>query len=411
MDEIASLSHFNPEIVAVSNELGYLHTKTNKWYGMMKIMNDNVADVGVALFTMSSTRMTAVDYAIPLAKGRCNLYARLPDNTEVRWITYFQVFDKDAWTAIGASILIFSFLVHLIKNGFQRAFIQSFSEDFIKIWGIFSLQSPSDDESSSISIKIIYFSTFFTSTILNVIYSASITSYIAVLSPELPFSTFGEFLRDDSYDLILIQGSRDHSFILSNGSKLTPLQARLRKSCCLPNYAYEGFQQACAEKTAFYTDDVKYDSMQNFLPCKLGAVSMELVEYLSFVMTKNSPYKRAVNYNILRLMDHGILHRLRTKYFRKYAELSNVQPSVITFKEVWPIIVIWIIGPRSHYFAAIVVVVNAERDRQRRRHEGIKSMYDNSFEVVKKFHSTMLCAVKGAYSIKDCTISSWAKIE
>ena len=67
---------------------------------------------------------------------------------------------------------------------------------------------------ANMTTQMLYFSILVSSLVLYSIFSATITSYIAVLTNDLPFSTYEEFRVMDDYKLTIIQGSRDEQLVV-----------------------------------------------------------------------------------------------------------------------------------------------------------------------------------------------------
>ncbi|XP_058796403.1 glutamate receptor 2-like isoform X2 [Phymastichus coffea] len=342
MRELETFGNFKTEVTVRDASLGFRDDNTMLWSGLINVVHENRVDIGNFLFSMSRTRLSAVDFAAPIAKARYYLFAKLPKYKKVRWAAYFQVFDLYIWATVGFSILIVSIILVLMKRECHGNFVHTYFGNFINVLGIYCQQGLAETPTNS-SMQIIYFSIFTSSLVLNAIYSATITSYITLLSPTLPFATYEDFKSDVSYKVTVAKNTRDETLILQYGY-LKSLKSRLKNSCELPIDPYEGFKQACEPKTAFYSDEVQFNGITYGAPCQLGRLDMKRAEYVSLILTKNSPYTKALSYFIERLRDHGILERLKDKYFYNYTEIPRNEPNIINFQEVLPILSVWIIG-------------------------------------------------------------------
>ncbi|XP_058796452.1 glutamate receptor ionotropic, kainate 2-like [Phymastichus coffea] len=352
--DLEHYGQFRGEVTRQDKSMGRFNRNTNNWSGLMRIMTDKQADIGMVLFSLSNSRMNVVDFAIPLARARFHLYAKLPDKQQIRWDAYFQTFNANTWTAIGLSVLAFSAL--LCAMNLHTLTPSSFFEQFTNVWGIFSQQGLAEDPSNAAS-KILSFSILYSSLIIHAIYSASITSYITQLTADMPFSSYEEFLRDVNYKITVLKESRDEDLFLDNTDKqLSPLLPRLKHHCFRALSPYEGFSQACEPNTVFYSDEVTFDGITN-PPCKLGSVDMKRTEHMSFVLTKNSPYTRAISHFICRLREHGILMRLRNEHFYKFTEIPETHPNVISFEEILPILSILIVGAVVALFIWLLEII------------------------------------------------------
>ncbi|XP_008202761.1 uncharacterized protein LOC103315479 [Nasonia vitripennis] len=299
----------------------------------MKAMFEKKADIAVALLSISNSRLDQVDFTIRLMNSHTYLYARLPNSTNIQWSAYFRVFDKYSWITLG-----------LTKNKMQRPYFncRMFLDNFINVWGIYTQQGLPEPPNNT-TTQILCFWVLLSSLFINALYSVSITSYITVLTTFLPFSTIGEFLKSD-YQLIVLNASRDEDLILHGDPLVGVLKIRLRTDKPMPVQPYDGFQQACREKIAYYSDETAFSGSNQKLPCVLGSLKLSRVEWMSLALAKDSPYTETLNYYILRLMNNGILQRLKSKYLYKYEELTDSNPNYVTLWEVMPILAIWLIG-------------------------------------------------------------------
>lgn len=103
IEELKTLCNFETEQGPQEDYIGYHDQKNDKWTGLLEVISNEAADIGGSLFTRSNDRMKIVDYVHTLTRSRVRLYAKLPDNPEVRWDAYFRV-----------SLFIFQLGDHLI---------------------------------------------------------------------------------------------------------------------------------------------------------------------------------------------------------------------------------------------------------------------------------------------------------
>ncbi|XP_016836778.1 glutamate [NMDA] receptor subunit 1-like [Nasonia vitripennis] len=342
--ELENVANFTINVTVNDDSCGYQDEDTKKWFGLMKAMSENRADIVIALLSMSNTRLQVVDFTIPLMTTHVHLYARLPNSTNIQWSAYFRVFDKYSWMALGLTVLILSAVLGLTKNKMQRPYFNSrtYLENFINVWGIYTQQGLPEPPNNQAS-QMLCFWILLSSLFINALYSASITSYITVLTTVLPFSTIDEFLNSD-YQLIILNGSRGEDLILHGDPLVGVLKEHLRTNKPMPVQPYEGFQQACREKIAFYSNEVSFSGSNQILSCVLGSLQLPRIEWMSLALAKDSPYTETLNYYILRLMNNGIMQRLKSKYLYKYEELTDSNPNYVTLWEVMPILAILLIG-------------------------------------------------------------------
>ncbi|XP_016838623.1 glutamate receptor 2-like isoform X2 [Nasonia vitripennis] len=357
VNTLANISNFKTKVVLEVDQYGYRNATTNQWVGLMKSMDEKEADIAELLFSMSADRMQVIDYTMPLMRAQTRFYVKLPDTVKIRWSAYFQVFNRNVWAAIGIFLLLLSIVLTFMKNEHGRFVnVHSFFGNFIDVLGIYCQQGLPELPVNT-PLKMLYFSILILSLILYAVYSATITSYIAVLTAGLPFSTYDEFLHNKAYKLVILRGSRDELLIHSNDWLLGPLENKMKKHDELPSNAYEAFQQACEENVALYANEVMFDSISEDVQCALGWLETSRIENQAMGLTKNSPYTETINYYILRLLNHGILSRMKSAYFYKLIQLPENKPNVISISEITPILAIWLIGVATSWIIFYIEIL------------------------------------------------------
>lgn len=73
---------------------GSSYPNTSVWSGVIGRLQRGEADIGVPGFGISSRRLTAVDFSIPVFTADIRLFIKKPDTSKVKWNAYFEVFDE-----------------------------------------------------------------------------------------------------------------------------------------------------------------------------------------------------------------------------------------------------------------------------------------------------------------------------
>ena len=62
------------------------------WTGVIGELISNRADIGVAEFSMTTSRLDIVDFTFPLILSRNRIFFKKPDGSFIHWSAYFKVF-------------------------------------------------------------------------------------------------------------------------------------------------------------------------------------------------------------------------------------------------------------------------------------------------------------------------------
>ena len=73
---------------------GNLDVRTKQWSGVVGLLADGQADIGVSDFTISNRRLDVVDFTLPLVISKCRLFIKQPGGSTVQWSGYFKVYNN-----------------------------------------------------------------------------------------------------------------------------------------------------------------------------------------------------------------------------------------------------------------------------------------------------------------------------
>lgn len=93
LHELQICMNFTWELVAKEREYGSWNDTGHYWTGATKLLYEKKIDLLVTDLALTSLRMTAIDYTIPLLNVYSLLYVKKPQSgTVVKWLGYFKVF-------------------------------------------------------------------------------------------------------------------------------------------------------------------------------------------------------------------------------------------------------------------------------------------------------------------------------
>ncbi|KAJ8679008.1 hypothetical protein QAD02_014795 [Eretmocerus hayati] len=349
LHELEASMNFEVKLVKTDDGFGKWDSKNRRWSGLMGSLIEQQIDMAVAPISISEARLNFIDFTRPLLRSPVRIYVRQPNGTRVQWSAYFRIFTIPVWIYIGLALILATLVTTLIRirlNDLDYFWISldHILENFIDMWGIYCQQGVPEFPVAT-SLRLAYFTMLLMALLIYAIYSASITSYLTVLTPTLPFSDTKGFAQDRSYKLIVLQNSNDQNLIMSSKDPvLSVLQPLMKNFEDLPLNPFEGFQQVCNERVGFYTSEADHKGVSARIPCDLTFIETGQFECLAMAFPRNSPYKISINYNLRRLEDVGILNRLKNRYFREYSINFETGHPEISLSGVAPLLTIFVSG-------------------------------------------------------------------
>ncbi|XP_066598107.1 glutamate receptor ionotropic, delta-2-like [Prorops nasuta] len=327
LGELSRGMNFKMEIMPSVEGYGSYNKEMGKWTGVIGELVSGQADVGVAEFTMTTSRLDVVDFTLPLLLSKNRLYIRGHSNASVQWSAYFQAFKSDIWSVIVVLIITTPILLTVMKTrGVIAARI--ISENYILVWGIYCQQGLSEFPTNS-SLRLAYFSIFISALIVSSAYSASLISFLTVTTTTLPFNTLEEFAAARSYKLAVYKHSAEYDMFMNTQDKvLQEMSNLLMPRDELPIMLFGGFKYACTKKVAFYTTEVMLKTINRQLPCKIYYIESGRIDSLAMALVKGSPYTGLINYHLQRFRDNGMLNKLKGNHHSKAAMAESRHDAV-----------------------------------------------------------------------------------
>lgn len=90
--ELSKSMNFKIEVTSIMSEYGSWNEEEKIWEGVIGELVSNKSDMGVAEFSMTSHRLDAVDFSLPLIMSHKRIYFKKPDSSSVHWSAYLKVF-------------------------------------------------------------------------------------------------------------------------------------------------------------------------------------------------------------------------------------------------------------------------------------------------------------------------------
>nr|CAD7194510.1 unnamed protein product [Timema douglasi] len=329
--------------------------ENGSWTGMMGVIVRGEADVGLTRTYITPRRKDDADFTLPLISTSQNVFIRQPEqNGALNWGSYLNPFARTLWLFILAAILMISAVMALIYrqaykySAAEGPYMLSFYNSLLCIFGAFCMQASGACPRAS-SSRMVLVSTFVVAMTAAAAYSASVISELTAQQPRLPFTDLRGLVDDGSYKLGVVGKSGLHDIFDNKGNPtLYEVYTRVINPIKddLPHSVTEGLNRVCKDgKFAFMADlDVALSYAEN-VSCLLVALpGVSLSSSMSVLLAKNSPYKRVIDFYLMKMQDGGILRRLYHQYFPNKMPTTETSLSRVNLAVVLPILTLFVCG-------------------------------------------------------------------
>lgn len=91
VQELSKSINFTIKLTSSEVLYGNWNEERQAWTGVIGEVVSGMVDIGVAEFSITSHRMDAVDFTLPLILSHIRVYFKKPDDSAVKWSAYFKV--------------------------------------------------------------------------------------------------------------------------------------------------------------------------------------------------------------------------------------------------------------------------------------------------------------------------------
>ncbi|XP_014217636.1 glutamate receptor ionotropic, NMDA 2C-like [Copidosoma floridanum] len=351
VSELASVMNVTLNYQPSSFTYGSLNKTKRKWTGILGRLLNNSLDVAAAEMIINRDRGEVFDLTVPIIVSRTKLFIRMPDNTDVPWNAYLKTFNKKVWMGLVVVILVSLFVLTCIrviianvKTARHDHYGYLILDNYMHVWGIYCQQGLPDGSETTLPLKLAYFSIFLSAYLLTSAYSGSLTSYVTVSMPAMPFTDLIGFINDRSYKLIVLKNSAEHDVFLNPNDDVYYRMSLLLDSYeNLPSSYIKGFEQVCSQKTAFFASVAMLSKVRGATPCELAGVPGGRVRKMGIGLRKHDPLTEFFNHYIRRFEENGVMSKLVSHYEEKFTR-PKAPFDAFNVRDVMPLFAIWICG-------------------------------------------------------------------
>ncbi|XP_013187673.2 ionotropic receptor 75a isoform X1 [Amyelois transitella] len=304
--------NYSYELKRVSS-WGYF--RNGSFDGMVGALQRGEADVGGSTAFFRGDRAKLVDYIVELWPSRQCFILRHPKHPGSFFSIYTRPLTTRVWYCILAMLVLISSIMAFILKLMGGNYDASPSLALLFTWSA-NCQQGMSIERNSAPVKIIVLATFVYSITIYQYYNAAVVSTL-LQEPPKNIRTLGDLVRSS-----LKAGAEDVLYVRDFFKRTTDpiaLEMYHKKIMTEGNFHTPESGMALVKRGgfAFHVDSVvAYRIMRKSFTereiCEAHEIPMYPPQKMGVIVAKRSPYKEHVTYGVRKMLEAGLLHRLRT---------------------------------------------------------------------------------------------------
>ncbi|XP_011872070.1 PREDICTED: glutamate receptor U1-like isoform X2 [Vollenhovia emeryi] len=324
--------------------------------GAIGMLMNNDVDFAATEFMMTSDRLDAISFTLPIYTTKCRAYIKRPSSTDIKWNAYTAPFSATIWGVIAFFVILMSGSIVLVQRlfAFTSPYRNNNRTRFTEIlfFVVGACCGQGMKQSTLDPVRMVHFVIHSSALVIVAAYSAALISFLAVKTFVMPFTTMDGLLKDGTYRFGVVGNSADFTFFQNTSDQIMNVlfDELLLKEVNLPINYLDGLERVCKEdKYAFMTLDNMAALLQQKVDCKLEPLDVITHTTIAMALRRNSQYRSIIDANILLLRDSGILQRLLETQW-------SVQLNAKSTKSTWKSVEIGDIIPLLLFIIVAVLV-------------------------------------------------------
>nr|CAD7596888.1 unnamed protein product [Timema genevievae] len=203
--------------------------RNGTWNGMVGMLVRGEVDLVVGTLTMTSQRLDAVRFSVPLVSSTFRLFIRQPENYSLRWGNFLAPFSCALWLLRVVFVVVFATLftiLHKLGRRYGSPELEgpklTLYEVAFYIYGAFFCSQSTPISPRSSSCQLVFLMMHMTTVVFAVAYSASLVSSLSVKNTMVPFNSVQGLLEDETYSLEVTKYSAEYSMFQAWGQRWLP---------------------------------------------------------------------------------------------------------------------------------------------------------------------------------------------
>ncbi|XP_049800086.1 probable glutamate receptor [Schistocerca nitens] len=284
------------------------------WEGVVGQLMRGHTDFGLALMMLTTARLDAVDFSLPLVFSRVVVIIQEPKEEETTWNSFLRPFDVRLWLCIIAIIALVWAVLRVQRRyrarvGHHDDYSQTYS-DVLHVAGVFFMQGCGGgrDTKSCDSVRASLLVASMSALLVYTAYCGALTASLAAHRLKMPFTDLKGLLQDGSYKLLVLYNTSD--------AVLKSVYEKHVEKDKIPIRNKEIFERICnSHKNAALITDVVYRAYKRSTKCPVISAQEYMSIQTAVAFRKGSPYRELINYHLLQMRSEGLTHRIYWKHW------------------------------------------------------------------------------------------------
>ncbi|CAK1585397.1 unnamed protein product [Parnassius mnemosyne] len=331
IEKLSQILGFNYEF-ETENDYGSWDNKTKKWNGMVLQLMEDKADFAICDFTITSIRQSAVDFSTPFMTLGIGILYKTPSKQPPAMFSFMAVFSKEVWyymvlvqLCLGL-IMIFvgrishkewQNLVPCIETPEELTNQFSFANS---VWLIIGsvMQQGSEIAPIALAPRLITSVWWFFTMVIVASYVGTLVAFLTVEKDVLPFETVEELYKHKSisYGAKKIGSTKDFFEHATNPTLMSMYKKMIENNWLVENNDI-GVAKTENDTYAFFMESTSLEYYKE-RHCDLLQIG-NLLDSKSYGigMKKGSPYKKYIDYGLLKLKESGEIEKLKNIWWKE----------------------------------------------------------------------------------------------
>ncbi len=287
--------------------------------GLIGELTRKEVDICAGGLAMSAERVELIDFSLEMYRDRVSLVIKSDFVPKLNFNVYFDALMRSSWMAFFVLIGVMSAILSVIYRSHEWEEVNLvYSATFIVLLICQKSNDSGIERAPAPSMKTVYITASFFAFLSFSLYSAVLTSTMISQSQAFHINSFEELLEYDNIALGTWRNTHAHELFLNakKGTVHHKVHEKFMKS--RPEALYSGYEES---KEKFRTIDnmVAFDYIVGYLNGEGGVRPLEDFEDhipspLAFGFPKHSEFLAFFNYQVTKLRQSGLLHKLMLKW-------------------------------------------------------------------------------------------------
>ncbi|KAG6450858.1 hypothetical protein O3G_MSEX006790 [Manduca sexta] len=327
---------FEYEFYKADSGYGNHITGTKKWNGLIGDLMEHKAGLGVCDLTITSERISAVDFSVPFMTLGISMLFKTPEPQEPDMFSFINPLALDVWLYLATTYIIVSFVLLICARMSQDDWVNPHPcnqnpENLQNIWSLYNcmwltigaiMTQGCDILPRAAGSRWIAGMWWFFALIVTASYTANMSTFLSNNRRSNDITNVKELSEQNKVSYGAVFNSSTYKFFQTSNdsvySKIWTVMESARPTVFMNNNI-EGMNRVSKSKGkyAFFMEStaIEYYTQRD---CDLKMVGSKLdsKEY-GIAMPKNYPHKTLIDHAILSLQQLGTLSRLKKKWWEE----------------------------------------------------------------------------------------------